>query len=340
MTIYKTDKVDDLINEYYLPFKKKINIAQKKKKVIVIAGPTGVGKTNIGIDIAEILGGEIISADSMQVYKNMDIGTAKATKDQQERINHHLIDIKDITQSFNVSEYYKVAHEACRQILFKGLVPIVVGGSGFYIHAFLYGPPKGPPSNPIIRKKLEEQLDQLGPESLYERLEILDPGYAKTITTRDKHKIIRALEIITITRQKVSEIPIPNTDNLPLYNYRLWFLYLPKELLYERINDRCDEMIAKGFIDEVKLLEKEGLRNNYSASQAIGYRQCLEYLDSKQTQEDRIKFIEEFKQASRKYVKRQFTWFKKEPHFRWLNLEELGIEKAKEYILQDYEQSM
>ncbi len=340
MIIYKTEKVKDLINEYYLPFKKQIKLDQKKKKMIVIAGPTGVGKTNLAIDIGEILGGEIISADSMQVYKNMNIGTAKATKEQQRKVFHHLIDIKDINESFNVSEYYRAAHFACRQILVKGHVPIVVGGSGFYIHSFLYGPPMGPPSNPIIRKKIEEQLKQLGPEALYERLEILDPGYAVTITPRDKHKIIRALEIITITRKKVSEIPIPNTEQISLYNYRLWFVYLPKELLYEKVNERCYEMIEKGFIEEVKQLEKDGLRNNYSASQAIGYRQCLKYLETNQTIDDRDNFIEEFKKVSRKYVKRQFTWFKKEPHFRWLNLDEIGIEKAKEFILQDYEQSM
>ena len=340
MLIYKTDEDKNIINEYYLPFRKKLNLDQKRKKVIVIAGPTGVGKTNIGIDIGEIIGGEIISADSMQIYKNMDIGTAKATKEQQRRVFHHLIDLKDINEGFNVSEYYRIAHFACRQILLKGRVPIVVGGSGFYIHSFLYGPPMGPPSDPDIRKKLEHQLELIGTEEMYERLEILDPEYAKTITARDKHKIVRALEIITITRKKVSEFPVPDTLQTPVYNYRLWFVYQPKEILYEKINDRCDEMLQKGFIEEVKKLEKEGLRKNYSASQAIGYRQCLQYLDSSQSIEDKIRFIEEFKKVSRKYVKRQFTWFKKKPNFRWLNLHEIGIEKAKEFILQDYEQSL
>jgi len=337
--IYKTENIKDLINEYYLPFRKKIKQDQKKKKVIVIAGPTAVGKTNLAISIGEILGGEIISADSMQVYKNMDIGTAKADKEQQKKVYNHLIDIKNINENFNVFEYYRSSHFACRQILLKEHVPIVVGGSGFYIHSFLYGPPMGPPSNPEIRKKIEDQLEQIGLEALYERLQMVDPDYAKTITQRDKHKILRALEIITITRQKVSEIPVPNTDQTPLYNFRLWFVYFPKEILYEKVNERCDEMIEKGFIEEVKQLEKEGLRNNCSASQAIGYKQCLKYLKTKQTKEDRINFIDEFKKASRKYVKRQFTWFKKEPHFRWLNLNEINIEKAKEFILQDYEQS-
>lgn len=339
MIIYKEAENKNLVNEYYLPLRKKVNLDLKKKKVIIIAGPTGVGKTSLAVDIGEILSGEVISADSMQIYKSMDIGTAKATKEQQRKVHHHLLNLKDINETFNVSEYYRIAHSACRQILFKGRVPIVVGGSGFYIHAFLYGPPMGPPSNPDIRRKLEQQLELIGPEALYERLEMLDPQYAKTITVRDKHKIIRALEIIAITKQKVSDIPLPDVDQAFVYNYRLWFLYLPKDILYERVNDRCDEMIKDGFIEEVKQLEKQGLRNNYSASQAIGYRQCLKYLESNQTMEDKMRFIDDFKRASRKYVKRQFTWFKKEPHFRWLNLHELGVEKAKEFILQDYEQS-
>lgn len=340
MLIYKTEKAKDLINEYYLPFRKKTLVDQKRKKVVVIAGPTGTGKTSLGVDIGEILGGEIISADSMQIYKNMDIGTAKATKEQQRRSIHHLIDLKNINETFNVSEYYRHAHLSCRQILFKGRVPIVVGGSGFYIHAFLYGPPMGPPSNPDIRKKLEHQLELTGTDGMYERLEIMDGAYAKTITAKDKHKIIRALEIIAITGKKVSEIPVPDTLRTPVYNYRLWFVYLPKEILYEKINERCEEMLRKGFIEEVRQLEKDGIRDNYSASQAIGYRQCLKYLRTNQSAEDKIRFMDEFKKASRKYVKRQFTWFKKESNFRWLNLHEIGFEKAKEFILQDYEQSM
>ncbi|HEU64861.1 MAG: tRNA dimethylallyltransferase [Candidatus Anoxychlamydiales bacterium] len=337
---YNTEDIQDQVSELYLPLRKKNQNEISKKKVIVIAGPTAVGKTALSISIAEILGGEIISADSMQVYKGMDIGTAKANKDEQKNVIHHLLDIKDIHESFNVSEFYRAAHRACRQILFKGKVPIVVGGSGFYIHAFLYGPPLGPPSNQEIRKKIEEQLEKLGAEELYERVQMLDPEYAKTITHRDKHKIVRALEIMSITKKKVSDIPKPDVNQKPLYNYRLWFLYYPKEDIYKLVDKRCDQMIENGFIDEVEKLAEKGLESNYSASQAIGYRQCLKYLNSNKTLDDRITFIDEFKKASKKYVKRQFTWFKKESNFRSLNLKEISIEKAKEYILQDYEQSM
>lgn len=337
---YNTEDIQSQVSELYLPLRKRNKDETIKKKVIVIAGPTAVGKTDLSISIAEILDGEIISADSMQVYKDMDIGTAKANMEQRKKIVHHLIDVKDINESFNVSEFYRAAHRACRQILFKGKVPIVVGGSGFYLHAFLYGPPLGPPSNQKIRKQLEEQLEKLGAEELYERVQMLDPIYAKTITHKDKHKIIRALEIMSITKKKVSDIPKPNVDQKPLYNYRLWFLYYPKEEIYKFIDKRCDQMIKNGFIEEVEKLKKQGLENNFSASQAIGYRQCLKFLNSNRTLEDRIKFIDEFKKASKKYVKRQFTWFKKEPNFRWLNLQEIDKEKAKEFILQDFEQSM
>ncbi|MBN2478914.1 MAG: tRNA (adenosine(37)-N6)-dimethylallyltransferase MiaA [Parachlamydiales bacterium] len=340
MSIYKTENIEDLLENIYLPLRKQTNLSLKKKKVIVIAGPTGVGKTEISLSIAKILDGEIISADSMQVYKDMDIGTAKVSQEDRKKVLHHLIDIKNIQESFNVADYFRYAHAACRQIILKNKVPIVVGGSGFYIHAFLYGPPLGPPSNKNIRDQLEEKLRDLGPEILYERLQMLDPEYAKTITEKDKHKIVRALEIMTITQKKVSEIPKPKVKESDLYNYRLWFLHYPKEEIYKMVNARCDEMIENGFIQEVEKLQKQGLENNSSCSNAIGYRQCLKYLNSSRTEEDMISFIHEFKKASRKFVKRQFTWFKKEPHFRWLNLEEIGKEKAKEYILQDYEQSM
>ena len=340
MSIYNIDNIDALVADLYLPLRQKQNTKHKKKKVIVIAGPTAVGKTKLSLSIAKILSGEIISSDSMQVYKEMDVGTAKVSKEERKIVKHHLIDIKEISESFNVSDYFREAHRAIRDVLSEGKVPIVVGGSGFYIHALLYGPPMGPPSNVEIRKDLEEKLKKFGAEFLYEKLELLDPEYAKTITNRDRHKIIRSLEIITITQKKVSDIPKPKMDQNLLYNYRLWFLSQPRVDLYLKVEKRCDEMIKNGFIQEVEKLEKKGLRDNYSVSQAIGYRQCLEYLDSKRSAEDKIKFVSDFKRASKKYVKRQFTWFKKEANFRWLHLNEIGFERAKEYILQDYEQSM
>lgn len=321
-----------------IPQKQKIPQPGRKKRVLVIAGPTGAGKTALSLSLAAALGGEIISADSMQVYRGMDIGTAKALPEERASITHHLIDICDINCIFNVAEFYKHVQEAFKEIIARENVPIVVGGSGFYIHALLYGPPQGPPSNPEVREQLEKQMKDLGPEVLYERLQMFDPHYAATISEFDRHKIIRALEIMALSEKRVSDFPKPDKLQEQEYDFRCWFLYYPKERLYARIEKRCDEMISKGLLDEVKTLEKLGLRNNPTASQAIGYRQALEFLSTPQSDEDRQNFVSAFKKASRQYSKRQFTWFRKEPLFRWLNIDEHPLERLKELILQDFEQ--
>jgi tRNA dimethylallyltransferase len=333
----KEEYLRNVLSHLDMPLDEKVPPTNKRKRVIIIAGPTGVGKTDLSIDIGQVLAGEIISGDSVQIYKEMDIGTAKATKDQIKKLPHHLIDVRDISQNFNVVDFYNEAHKICREILLNDKVPILVGGSGFYIHTFLYGPPYGPPSNAQIRKRLEKQLNEMGADVLYERLQILDPEYAKTITENDRHKIIRALEIILITERPVSQFPKPNNLN-DIYDFRCWFVYKDRQKLYQGVEERCMEMIERGFIEEVKKLQKMGIESNNSASNAIGYRDCLAFLKTKQTKEDMQKFIEDFKKSTRHYIKRQFTWFRKEPLFRWIDIDKLGIEKTKEYILQDFEQ--
>lgn len=318
--------------------KQKIFPKGKKKRVLVIAGPTASGKTQLSLSLAQAIGGEIISADSMQVYRGMDIGTAKATPEERALIAHHLIDICDIGTPFNVAEFYKHAQDSFREIIARENVPIVVGGSGFYIHALLYGPPAGPPSVPEVREQLDRQMRELGAEVLYERLQMLDPEYASTISEQDRHKIIRALEIMALTERKVSDFPKADKLQEQEYDFRCWFIYYPKERLYSRIEMRCDDMIRKGLIAEARELEAKGIRKNSSASQAIGYRQALEYLSGSQTEERLQIFEAEFKKASRHYSKRQFTWFRKEPLFRWLNIDEHPLERLKELILQDFEQ--
>jgi tRNA dimethylallyltransferase len=321
-----------------LPLKQKIPPEQRKKRILVIAGPTAAGKTELSISLAQAIGGEILSADSAQVYRGMDIGTAKISPEQRALITHHLIDIREIEEPFNVAEFHKCAQDAFRAIIARENVPIVVGGSGFYIHVLLYGPPLGPPSVREVREQLEKQMKDLGAEVLYERLQMLDPDYAATISEKDRHKIIRALEIMSLSERRVSDFPKPSLLQEQEYDFRCWFLYYPREKLYSRIEMRCDEMIRKGFLQEVRELEKKGIRQNSSASQAIGYRQALAFLHSPQTEEDLAYFISQFKKASRQYAKRQFTWFRKEPLFRWLNIEELPPDRCKELILQDFEQ--
>lgn len=328
----------ELINPFVLPLGQKIPPVPKKKKIIILAGPTGVGKTQMSLLIAGALGGEIVSADSMQVYRGMDIGTAKIKPEERGKIRHHLIDSRDLDETFNVVDFFQEAQQAFREIFARDHVPIVVGGTGFYIHALIYGPPRGPASIPDVRKKIEGEMSEKGSLALYERLKLLDPDYAATITFRDRHKIVRALEIMALTNQKVSFFEKASTPTEE-YDFRSWFIYKPKEELYPILDERCEKMIADGLVDEVKKLEAEGLRKNTSASQAIGYRQCLEYLQTAQTPEENAKFLEEFKKASRRYAKRQFTWFRKEPTFRWLNIHKVGLDHSIEMILQDYERN-
>lgn len=320
-----------------VPLKQKVPLDGKKKRVLIIAGPTAAGKTKLALSLASALGGEIVSADSCQVYRGMDIGTAKSTPEERALIAHHLIDICDIDQSFNVVEFDECVKDAFRSIVRRDNVPIIVGGSGFYIHTILYGPPQGPPSEPQVREYLQKQMNDLGPEILYERLQILDPDYAATISEYDRHKIIRALEIMALSERKVSDFPKMEKLQEHDFDFRCWFIYYPREHLYQRIETRCDEMVKMGFLDEVRELDKRGIRNNPSACQAIGYRQALDFLKTEQTEEDKARFIEEFKKVSRRYAKRQFTWFRKEPLFRWLNMDEHPMEKLKELILQDFE---
>ncbi len=321
------------------PQKQRIPTWTQKKRVIVLAGPTASGKTELSLRLAQAIGGEIISADSMQVYRGLDIGTAKASSEERTLIAHHMIDICDVDEGFNVAQYHTEAMTSIQEILARDNVPIIVGGSGFYLHTLLYGPPTGPPSIPEVREQIEKQLAELGAEVLYERLQMLDPVYAATISERDQHKIVRALEIMALSDKLVSDFAKPASQQAEdTLDFRCWFIYYPRDKLYSRIEMRCEEMIQQGFLDEVLEMEKKGLRSNSSASQAIGYRQALQFLEGPQTKEDLDLFTAQFKKASRQYAKRQFTWFRKEPLFRWLNVEEFESERLKELILQDYEQ--
>lgn len=319
------------------PEKQRVEQEAFKGKVIVISGPTATGKTKLSIQLAKALGGEVVSADSMQIYRGMDIGTAKVSSEEAEGIPHHLIDICDLDEPHNVVDFFHEATNAIRGILARNRVPIIAGGTGFYIHSLLYGPPQGPPSVPSIREKIESDMLKYGTERLFETLKERDPEYAATLTCNDRQKIIRALEIIAITGKKVSDFA-PNEPDQPLgeFQFHCWFVHLPKEYLYDRIDARCEQMIEMGLIDEVKELEKKGLRENLSAAQSIGYRQCLDYLATKQTENDYEQFMTAFKRASRRYAKRQFTWFRKEPLFHWLDISRISTEQAAELILREY----
>ena len=243
----------------------------------------------------------------------------------------------NIKDEFNVVDFYYEARQCCRDILGRDGVPIIVGGSGFYIHSFLYGPPSGPPSVPEVRNAIEKEFDELGADAMFQRLRALDPQYASSITKHDRQKIVRALEIMTLGGKRVSELSWKGRRKPKNFDFRCWFLYRPRDKLYQRIEERCDQMLDEGFLEEVKKMKELGLEENSSASQAIGYRQALQYLQTNQTEEDYEAFAQSFKRSSCKYAKRQFTWFRKEPLFRWLDLDMHDPEIAADMIRQDYE---
>lgn len=309
---------------------------RQPNKVILLAGPTAVGKTDLSLKLAEAIGGEIISADSVQSYIGADIGTAKASIEERLRVPHHLIDISLPSEQLNVFEYYHKAQKCIKEILDRGSVPIIVGGAGFYLRTLIEGPPEAPPGDHNVRKMLEKEVESLGIESLYERLEEIDPQYAQSITCRDKQKIIRGLEIIVLTKKTVSSFKKNKKTITSPYFYRSWFLFRPREVLYDRVETRCQEMIDQGFLDEVRDLLSKGMEQNRSLCMAIGYRQAMEFLNSDQSPKDFEHFVSSFIQVTKQYVKRQFTWFRKEEDFRWLNLELFPQPKLMQLIAEDY----
>lgn len=309
-----------------------------RPRAIVIAGPTGCGKTNLSIALAQLLGGEIISADSMQVYRGMDLGTAKPTPYQQELIPHHLIDICEVRHIYNVARFVNDAKDAILSAFSRNRVPIVVGGTGFYISSLLQGAPQAPPSDPGVRAQLLAQWEKFGPDIAFAYLKKNDPDYAAKITRSDKHKIIRALEVLALCQRPLSSFPWPirQKSNAESIDFHCFFIHRPRPLLYKSIEKRCDEMLSSGLIDEVRSLLGQGLLENSSACQAIGYRQTVQYLRTNGDQSNLKHLAEELKKATRHYAKRQFTWFRRCSDFQWLDVEKLTDEIVVEIIAGDY----
>lgn len=304
---------------------------------IVITGPTGVGKTDLSIEVAKMVGGEIISADSMQIYQGMDIGTAKATQVERGGVPHYLLDIRPVHALFDVSDFFQEAKKAFELIIAKNRVPIFVGGTGFYLQALMHGPPIGPPSDERVRSGLEKEIERFGIEALYDKLAQLDPDYAKRITACDKRKVVRALEIMAISHKKISAFDPARYSSGLNAHFCPWFLCCERNALYRRIEERCDAMLEQGLLAEIDRLENEGLARNTTASQAIGYKQGLAYLRTEQTPEDYADFVRAFKMASRRYAKKQFTWFRRHPEFRWLDIDKYTKSQSAQIIYRDFE---
>ncbi|UCZ51640.1 tRNA (adenosine(37)-N6)-dimethylallyltransferase MiaA [Bacillus shivajii] len=294
-------------------------------KLIVIVGPTAVGKTATSISLAKAFGGEIISGDSMQVYKQMDIGTAKITKDEMEGIPHHLIDIKEPTESFSVAEFQERAKSLIHKIQQKNKIPFIVGGTGLYVNSVIYDYDfSQSESDPKFRMEMENYADTYGGIALHEKLKDIDPKSYRDIHPNNTRRVIRALEVYHMTGKPVSERN--DQQIVSPYDATVIGLTMERDLLYERINKRVDLMIEEGLIDEAKRLYALGVRDCQSV-QAIGYKEIYRYLAGKLTKEEAI---EELKQNSRRYAKRQLTWFRNKMEIDWFDMSEAREKKLQE----------
>ena len=288
----------------------------KKPNVIVICGPTASGKTALSIELAKQINGEIISADSMQIYKYMDIGSAKPTAKEMQNIKHYMIDFVEPNKRYSVADYKIEAEKCIEEILSKNKIPIIVGGTGLYINALIYGIEySNVKTDENYRKQLEEIYEKDGLEKLYNMAMKIDSKAMEKISSNDKKRIMRVLEIFHETGKTKTEQEIESRSKEVKYNYLVYGIDFDREKLYQRINKRVDIMIEKGLINEVQFLINK-YKEMPTSIQGLGYKEIKEYLDGKITKEEAI---EKIKTESRRYAKRQFTWFRKNKETIWLN---------------------
>ncbi|WP_439741188.1 tRNA (adenosine(37)-N6)-dimethylallyltransferase MiaA [Bacillus pseudomycoides] len=286
------------------------------EKVAVIIGPTAVGKTKLSIDLAKALNGEIISGDSMQIYRTMDIGTAKVTMEEMEGIPHYMIDIKNPEDSFSVAEFQELVRGHIREITERGKLPIIVGGTGLYIQSVLYDYQfTDEAGDPVYREELEKLATEHGVEYVHEKLREVDPESASRIHMNNVRRVIRALEIFHTTGQKMSD-QLEKQENELLYDVSLIGLTMDRGMLYDRINLRVDLMVKQGLLQEVKALYENGVRDCQSI-QAIGYKELYNYFEGHVSLEEAIM---QLKTNSRRYAKRQLTWFRNKMDVTWFDV--------------------
>ena len=294
----------------------------QKKRVIAIVGPTAVGKTALSIAVAKRLGGEIINGDSMQVYRKLTIGTAKISYNEMEGVSHHLFDMKDPDESFSVAEFQQLVREKIEEITLRGHLPILVGGTGLYVQSVLFDYQfSSEGKDEKVRKELEEKAASGGIVPLYEKLMRIDEKAAKAIHPNNERRVIRALEVYITTGKTLTEWQQTQIRE-PLFNHQIIGLTMERDLLYERINLRVDLMMEQGLLDEVRDLHSSGLRDVQSI-QAIGYKELYDYLDGLVTLEQAV---EQIKQNSRRYAKRQITWFRNKMDMKWFDYSHDRIE--------------
>ena len=289
-----------------------------KPKIPVILGPTAAGKTALGCSVCERLGGEIISADSRQIYKYMDIGTAKPTPEEIQRAPHHLVDFLEPDSVFSAGDFVTAAVAAVEEISARGKLPVIVGGAGLYIRALTQGIFEGKSSDPQLREELMDHYDRGGSEAMLQELRELDPEYAPKVHLNDRKKLVRFFEVYRTTGLTISRLKEKQGDGwiIPLTAG----LTLERELLYERIENRVDKMIQNGLIDEVRSLRKMGFGEELNSMNSPGYKEVHGFIERKI---DYDEMIESIKRNTRRFAKRQITWFKKEKGVKWFQPDDL-----------------
>ena len=309
----------------------------KKNPMIILTGPTAVGKTDLSIQLAKAMNGEIISADSMQVYRHMDIGSAKVTPEEMDGVPHHLIDVLEPEEEFNVVVFQKLAKEALTGIYEREHIPIIVGGTGFYIQALLYDIDfTENDGDTTIRRELEKLAQTQGAGCLHQMLQEIDPEAAAAILQNNVKRVIRAIEFYRQTGKKISLHNEQEREKQSPYQFLYYVLDTDRKTLYERIDRRVDLMMEHGLVDEVKHLADMGCTRDMVSMQGLGYKEILDYLSGEISLEEAVYIL---KRDTRHFAKRQITWFKRERDVRWLELEQFQNDRKKvlEHILDEIE---
>ncbi len=297
----------------------------KKEPLIILTGPTAVGKTKLSISLAKAIDGEIISADSMQVYRGMDIGSAKIKKEEMQGVPHYLIDVLEPQEEFHVVKFQQMAKEAMQKIRAKGKIPIVVGGTGFYIQALLYDIDfTENEKDDAYRRQLEQLAKEKGAAYLHDMLRQVDEKSAEEIHENNVKRVIRALEFYHQTGKKISEHNEEERGKESPYDFCYFVLNDERQKLYERIDRRIDEMVEEGLIEEVCTLKAQGFTRDMVSMQGLGYKEILDYLDGKTTLEEAIYIL---KRDTRHFAKRQITWFRRERDVIWVEKEQFRYEE-------------
>jgi tRNA dimethylallyltransferase len=282
-----------------------------RPRVVAVVGPTATGKSALGVALAKALRGEVVNADSMQLYRGMDIGTAKLTVAEQEGVPHHLLDVWPVTRTASVADYQRLARDRIAELLDRGVPPVVVGGSGLYVRAVL-DRMEFPGTDAALRAALESELATVGPVPLHARLAASDPAAAQAILPTNGRRIVRALEVISLTGRPFTAA-LPSYESV--YDAVQIGLELPPDALDRRVAERVDHMFAAGLVEEVRRLDGQGLRDGVTASRALGYQQVLAVLDGRLTEQEARA---DTTAATRRFVRRQRSWFGRDPRVRWL----------------------